>query len=304
VRELAYPISVAKGSSFFHREARMADITAGQLQAGDVLLYHGTAFISRLIRLFDGGAYSHASIYDGAQVVEALGQGITADAVATSVSGAAYVDVYRFVTDQGTMLGPGLTAQPVVNTIKSYLQKHDRYAYEEILLLAVLCSSRRISGINAVLAMVLRNLLDSAAALLAKFVAGGKQPMICSEFVYRCYFESGSAYFIKVRGADVAAAAAAAVIAATVAPAPVVAAAALASDPSSDAVAAFQADAAEFLVQYEAASLQAPKNRAAKGKRAKRQPLAPVIAAAVPDFVTPRDLQRSPNLIKIGTLRT
>jgi hypothetical protein len=43
----------------------MSAIYSDDLKEGDVLLYHGTAFISKLIITLDGGPYSHASYFHG-----------------------------------------------------------------------------------------------------------------------------------------------------------------------------------------------------------------------------------------------
>ena len=59
-------------------------VLPNQLQPGDVLLYHGTGFISDMIRLFDGSDYSHAALFNGQNVVEAIASGITAGMGSTS----------------------------------------------------------------------------------------------------------------------------------------------------------------------------------------------------------------------------
>jgi len=72
----------------------VSPVPAADLKSGDVLLYHSTVFLSRLIELFDGGSYSHASIYDGDHV-EAFDSGVRSRKLAESLDGATYVDVYR-----------------------------------------------------------------------------------------------------------------------------------------------------------------------------------------------------------------
>lgn len=179
-------------------------VSPNQLQPGDVLLYRGNGFISNMIRLFDGSQYSHAAFYNGQNVVEAIASGIAERSLATSVE-ATPVDVYRFISTDGHKLGDaGFGVQPVLDTSAGFVAKADRYAYEQILLLAALAGSRRIPVVSDIpfLHWILRNILDNAAEVLAKIVADGKEPMICSELVYRCYTESGPQYDLLIRGAD------------------------------------------------------------------------------------------------------
>lgn len=95
-------------------------ITTTDLKPGDVFLYQGTSLVARLIRLFDGTEYSHASIYDGAKVAEALSQGITTNTVADSVAGSNFVDVYRFISADKHHLGDtGYPAAKVIARVKN-----------------------------------------------------------------------------------------------------------------------------------------------------------------------------------------
>jgi cell wall-associated NlpC family hydrolase len=86
-------------------------IKPSELQPGDVLLYHGNSFISRLIRLFDGTEYSHASIWVGDHVVEAIGQGVVGRSLAVSTADVKYTDVYRY-RNKDSGLNPGDEAVP------------------------------------------------------------------------------------------------------------------------------------------------------------------------------------------------
>ncbi len=60
-------------------------LAQGDLRPGDVLLYKSNSTLGKLIRMFDGGAFNHAAIYDGSDVVEALGKGITKNTLANSI---------------------------------------------------------------------------------------------------------------------------------------------------------------------------------------------------------------------------
>jgi hypothetical protein len=159
----------------------METITTNEVVDGDVILYHGNSLISSLIRLFDGTEVNHAGIYLGHdQVGEAMAKGLTRENIADSIKGSEYVIVQRLKAYPDTM-------KPVIDKAGYYLEIGNKYAYEQILLLAFLGLARKLP-VNAYLKWLLRKILDQAADLLTSH--GDKQPMICSEFVYRCYDEA------------------------------------------------------------------------------------------------------------------
>jgi hypothetical protein len=270
----------------------MTTITPAELHAADILLYQGTDFpIDTLIRLFDGSEYSHSSIYDGSRVLEAIATGIELRDLATSVANTD-VDVFRFVSNDHKAIGdPNYPAAPILGRIAHYRAEHARYAYEALLLLALLTTTRR-ARIPA-MGPILRHFLDEAAAaadvVLAKLTAAGKQPMICSELVYRCYAEAGDKYKIGVRGADMARLHVTTQFAnyyAASSVAPAVTEPRVSDEPQSE-------EAFTFLERYLFAKEIDHPSLTAKGT----QP--PVVA----NFVTPRDLKGSFNLNNIGRLR-
>jgi hypothetical protein len=166
-------------------------ISASELREGDVLLYRGTAWISRLIQLLDGTAVSHASLFlgknqAGEEVVgEALmGEGLVEKPLDQSVFGAEWVCVRRRPPE-------ALVMGPVLQRARWYLDQGERYAYEQILLLAIICLTRKVP-LKPSFGVFLRAVVDRAAAFLQRLTAGGqdREPMICSEFAYRCYDEA------------------------------------------------------------------------------------------------------------------
>ncbi len=202
------------------------------------------------------------------------------------------VGVYRFKNANHEVLGsPNLPDKPVLDKIADYLKAKDRYAYEQLLLLSIIATTRRLPVIGWIpgLSLLLRTLLDNAFSVLAKITAQGKEPIICSELVHRCYKEAGQDYDIDIIGADIIARGGLNTLnSARNLAAPVD----LAGDPAQLArekdleEAQLQADA--FLKAYRTAC--AP-------------PKAPVATKAVSDFVTPRDLENSPSLEYIGNIK-
>jgi hypothetical protein len=151
------------------------------LLPGDVLLYHGRSLLARLIRFFDGTEVNHAALFLGkGKVGEALARGLTRQTLKKSMGDDAYVVVRRLKTLPETM-------EPVVRKGEAYLDLGNRYAFDQLLLLAFLGLTRKLP-VNPYLKGLLRKIFDRAASWLT--AQGQRQPMICSEFVYRCYDEA------------------------------------------------------------------------------------------------------------------
>ena len=153
-----------------------------EIRAGDVLLFHGNGFISWGIRKFDGTDVNHAAIaMDSTTLGEAGGRGLQRTLTETAVKSNQYMRVRRHND-------PDLA--PVLTVASSYLDQGRPYAYQQIVLLALLASTRKLR-LTGVTRRMLRSILDHAAAALNAFVdRDGSRSMICSEFVYRAYAEA------------------------------------------------------------------------------------------------------------------
>lgn len=156
-----------------------------QLQPGDVLLHKSNSLISRAIRKFDGTEVSHAALYLGQETVaEALGdEGLTRRSVEESIKGCEWVEVRRHRCDLATI-------QPVLEKAQHYLNQGSRYAYEQILLLAFICLTRKLNRSSSICLKLLKAVFDQANWVVRNLRDKQKEPMTCSEFVFRCYDEA------------------------------------------------------------------------------------------------------------------
>ena len=170
------------------------------IRPGDVLLFHGNGFVSWAIRWFDGTDVNHTAIaIDADNMGEAVGSGLRDDPIAAAIKSNVRTYVRRLpVTSAMT---------PVVSVAQKYLDSNVPYAYEELVLLAVLSMTRRAPISNPLMRRVLRSTLDHAAELLNSLVDRGSDLMICSEYVYRCYDEAGDpAFHLTIDGTAMVAA--------------------------------------------------------------------------------------------------
>lgn len=160
----------------------MIKINPDQLHDGDIILVHDVSWQAQLIQIIDGTDWCHAAIYLGnGQIGEVtMADGLSSRTIDTSVGNVNKVLVKRLKALPDTM-------NPVISKANSYMSQKTAYAYNQIILLAILILTRKIP-LNPILSELVRGILDNAAELLAQ--KGNGQPMICSEFVYRCYDEA------------------------------------------------------------------------------------------------------------------
>ena len=164
------------------------EIPIAQLMPGDVLLYRGRGLISDAIRLIDRSQVSHSALFlgrhgqKGRTVGEAIREGVIRRELAKSIEHADGVEARR-------LKEPPAGLGPVLERAAHYLDRGERYAFEQVLLLAFLCITRNLAA-SAALAGLIRETLDAAAGFLLRLFDTGREPMTCSEFVFRCYDES------------------------------------------------------------------------------------------------------------------
>lgn len=266
----------------------METIPINQLKDGDVLLYHSIGLISDLIRAFDGSEYSHSAIHFEGSVLESDRHGINKKDVLTSVEHARYVDVYRFKSDNGDEIGvPDFPFAGVKDVILEYEIKGGRYEYESAVLLAVLASIRRAEV--PLVSWFLRSILENALELVNQIKNAGREPMICSELVYRCYNEAlpNCKYRLLISGAD------SPQKFNEIAP---VNQLELSDAPVESTVSEINELKQEFKNAYSNAKSA---NKANPGLELAQN----LCGLAVASYVTPHDLARSPNLYKAGRLK-
>lgn len=93
-----------------------------------------------------------------------------------------YVDVHR--------LEPAVTSfEPVRSRARHYLEDGARFSKAQLGLLALLSLARKLPLAPGA-AYAVRRILDAAAARLNELLEGEREPMICSELVFRCFNEA------------------------------------------------------------------------------------------------------------------
>jgi len=163
------------------------------LQAGDILLSCGRDPISRFICEMDNGKYSHAAVWDGSCVVEAADSGIRKVSIEHEMKIQRYVDVYRWHTDSTPpiMLGaPGYPPDPVITRADQMAASGAGYSYSELLMGAlIIWVSKRPKSIR--LRLALRLLGDEIDRWIQGLIADPeKQGVTCTEVICRSFQEA------------------------------------------------------------------------------------------------------------------
>ena len=167
----------------------MPSLSIADLLPGDVLLYRSSDswrnVIAAMIRKIDGTEVSHAGLYIGEGLVsEALivgNGGLHSNPINKSFAGCDWIEVRR--------LPGGLPTTPVLEVADKYVAQKNRYAFEQIFLLAPILLTRKLDLDDGLLRKIIVGTFDKANELINQLLDAGREPMICSEFVFRTYDE-------------------------------------------------------------------------------------------------------------------
>lgn len=178
----------------------MEKIKIDQLKPCDILLCRGTGWLSNTICFLDGGSYSHAAFFDGKELVQATLHGIVREPVEV-LKNESHIDVFRFNKDHHSLGELDWPTEPIINRAEEIAEMGLKYATDHLVMMAFLVVTRRVP-LNIFEKKLLRTVLDHATELIAKMIDHGKKPMICSEVVYRCFAEAKpeEKYRLKIEG--------------------------------------------------------------------------------------------------------
>jgi hypothetical protein len=276
-------------------------ITKADLRPGDVLLSFGdpTDWIDRLIIKLDDGIYSHAAVWDGTHVVEATLHGVVRTTLEDEQT-QAYLDVYRWQSlppDVHVLGDPPYPSQPVTDAADKIADSGTQYSYYKLMLAAFVVGVSKIPPDDETRAFV-RTLVDKVAAWV---LAHEKHGTTCTEVVATTFWDADAsaarryAIGILVDGSrdfeaieDVAAGP---------------------SGPWANRLSEYERDKRKLLALFlrASSSMQRGAFKAwadAQAEALKRGP--GLRKGGGPDVplacVTPRDLERSPNLKCVGRL--
>lgn len=152
-----------------------------ELKKGDILLYSGDSWSTRIIQLCDQSEYAHASVY--------MGEGKVIETSLTG-GGCKIVDVNKSALKYKKVLVrrheiENLDMAPVMERcLKLNGSKYDAY---QILQLGMIAASRRISKFNNPVLKLFSKVFDLATEFSLYLRANGDEKSVCSELAYRAF---------------------------------------------------------------------------------------------------------------------
>ncbi|MFX0092059.1 MAG: hypothetical protein ACFFBD_09890 [Candidatus Hodarchaeota archaeon] len=177
------------------------EITVDDLKPCDVIMCHGDDWLAKLIQTLDGYLYTHAALYVGDGKVAHVMMGGIGQTDFDRLSEEVYVDAYRF-NKHGHRLGDkGWSYQPIIDTANKYVSEGLHYAWDHLILTGFLVLTRKIP-LDPFAKKWLRIILDHGAEVIFKILDEGKTPMVCTEFVYRCFHDAikDGKYTLEIAG--------------------------------------------------------------------------------------------------------
>ncbi|MEY8353899.1 hypothetical protein AALB39_11140 [Lachnospiraceae bacterium 54-53] len=174
-------------------------VRVSRLQAGDILLLEPSEdWISKLIVKITKSPVSHTALSCGqaaevGTVIEETPPSAVKDSILSRTGRTAYVMRLRSEAED---------FQPVMDVAGRYVREKLPYANAQLPFIALYCLVFNITGGKRLQGFVTR-LMGLALGIVMEMenqsVYGGKEAMMCSQFAYHCYKETGKKYEIRMK---------------------------------------------------------------------------------------------------------
>jgi hypothetical protein len=171
------------------------------LRQGDVLLFETEpgVTIDDLIVLLTGSNITHAALYYKVP-------GVLADAYPPTIALHAISDVTAGRNVYVRHLGDGtLPMQSVTDAADVYICAEEPYDMPGLVMLGLLLLYKHANPISSFTQEIAFQILKRVASRLDRLFAKGKQPMVCSEFVYQCFADAAAKdgrYALTIKNGD------------------------------------------------------------------------------------------------------
>jgi len=155
--------------------------------------------LSQLIRKLTDGFYSHSAVWDGQNVadgeyvVEATARGVRSDTLDFETGEQWYVDAWRWKPHppNGHNLGdlPDYPSQPVTDEADSIAKRGVQFAYDELLMAALVVVLSRLPT-EPLMRAAIRIGLSALEDWIHSHITGGKESMMCTAVVCTSFWEA------------------------------------------------------------------------------------------------------------------
>jgi hypothetical protein len=167
-------------------------------QAGDILLFRideNSDWISRAISILTNSDVSHAALYMGKNILSDEGlNGLACHQIADDMTGRPiYIE----------RLNPDLDMSPVLQAASKMIGQQEPYNKLALVQLGLLLLYKKGFPIDSMDRFLLKWVFDAATIAineyLQKIFSPGKEPMVCSQYVYQCYQDAGTDYQLIIQ---------------------------------------------------------------------------------------------------------
>lgn len=174
-------------------------IKVSKLQAGDILLLEPDGdWISKLIVKITKSPVSHTAFSCGqaaavGTVIEETPPNAVKESILSRTGRTAYV--MRLQSDIKDF-------QPVMDIAERYVGEKQPYAYAQLPFIGLYCIVYHMTGGIRLLSFVTRLMrlaMEIIIEMEDKLIYDGKEAMMCSQFAYHCYKETGKSYEIHMK---------------------------------------------------------------------------------------------------------
>ncbi len=178
----------------FHHPKNMPKVFLNQtdgnrriLEPFDVLAFHAHSLIGKSIQICTDSKYNHVALYiGGGRVLHAVGKGLLIQDLKEAIENSdKFVDVYRYHTPGNGQALTYAQKDRMTKIANDYYRNRERYAFEALFILAIVTELRHNTGFAG------RKMIEDSFAALTEAFENKKEPVICSEIIYRIFDEAG-----------------------------------------------------------------------------------------------------------------
>ncbi|MDJ0599395.1 MAG: hypothetical protein QNJ37_11205 [Crocosphaera sp.] len=178
----------------------MSSLTFDQLKTGDILIFTAASDpTSQAILRLTNSTVSHAAIYDATKgsIIEATPPMV--QYYSLSIPDERFRERTMYVN---RLMQQPESMEPVINAATVYLNYETPYGQSNLYLLGLILLYKKLrpnSLVKQVMIKIYKKLILEIYEYISNKTSPGKSPMVCSDFIYKCFEDAGEPYKLKIK---------------------------------------------------------------------------------------------------------